>query len=132
VKKVRPATFEHSLACFRPRHVSLNHQNDVNVIHGRGAEVPNVDVVAISNPAKATSMAAEGSNGNLTFDQDGCPMPPVGLGDPEASGQPILLPILDLRTRVERGLDSVNLFDKSPGAQLRSWTAPLYPEHWDL
>ena len=94
--------------------------------------VDTVDMVDNPQATKAVSLAGEGSNGNLTFDQDGCPIPPVGLVDPEPLVQQILLPILDLRSRVERGLDSVNLFDQSPGVQLRSWTAPLYPEHWDL
>jgi hypothetical protein len=115
----------------QPHHVSLNHQNDVNVIRGKGAEVPNVDMVAISDPAKAVSLAEE-ANGNLKYDEHGCPLLPVGLRDPEPSIQPILLPVLDLGTRLERVLNSVGLFDQSPGAQLRSWNAPLYPDHWEL
>ena len=126
----------------QPQHVSLNHQTDVSVIHGRGAEVPNVDMVASSDTPMACSMAGEGGNVNLPgeqrpnvnlrHDEHGCPLPPVGLVDPEPPIQPMLLPVMDLGTRLERVLDSVNLFDHSPGAQLRSWTAPLYTEHWDL
>jgi hypothetical protein len=114
-----------------PQHVFLNSHNDVNVIRGKGAEVPNVDMVAISDPAKAVSLAEE-ANVNLKYDEHGCPLPPVGLVDPEPPIQPIPLPVLDLRTRLERVLDSVDLFAQSPGAQLRSWNAPLYPDHWDL
>ena len=101
-----------------------------------------VDMVDNQKSTKAVSLAAEGSNvnlpgdggsnGNLRYDEDGCPMLPVGLGGPEPLVQPILLPILDLRTRVERGLDSVNLFDQSPVAASICWIAPLYPDHWDL
>jgi hypothetical protein len=101
-----------------------------------------VDMVDNPEGTKAVSLAEEGSNVNLPgeqrsnvnlrYDEHGCPLPPVGLVDPEPPVQPILLPVLDLGTRLERVLDSVDLFDQSPGAQLRSWIAPLYPDHWDL
>ena len=92
-----------------PQHVFLNPKTAVSVICGRGAEVPNVDVVAISNPAKSASLAEEGKNANLRCDEDGLPLPPVGLVDPAPPVQPMLLPVLDLSTRVERALDSATI-----------------------
>jgi hypothetical protein len=125
-----------------PQHVSLNPLSDVSVGCCRGEMVDMVDMVDNQKTTKAVSLAGEGSNVNvpgdggsnvnLRYDEDGCPMPPVGLVDPEAPVQPMLLPVLDPCTRFERVLESANLFDHSPGARLRSWTAPLYTEHWDL
>ena len=115
-----------------PQHVSLNPLSAVSVRCCRGEMVDMVDMVDNQKATKPVSMTAEGPNVNLRYDEHGCPLPPVGLVDPEPPIQPIPMPVLDLRTRVERVLDSVNLFDHSPGAQLRSWTAPLYTDHWDL
>ena len=101
-----------------------------------------VDMVDIPEDTKAVSLAAEVANVNLQgeqpstinlkYDEHGCPLPPIGLVDPAPPVQSLLLPVLDLRTRFERVLASVGLFDQSPGAQLRSWNAPLYPDHWKL
>ena len=67
-----------------------------------------VDMVDIPEGSKAVSVAAEivnvnlqgeqQSTSNLRYDEHECPLLPDGLRDPEPPVQPILLPVLDLRT----------------------------------
>ncbi|MEI6393265.1 MAG: hypothetical protein WCT12_19445 [Verrucomicrobiota bacterium] len=73
----------------------------INAIRGAGAEVPNVDKVDKSDQTKTNSLVDMGSSANLRYDEGGCPLPPIGLVDPELRVQPLLLPVLDLRSRVK-------------------------------
>jgi hypothetical protein len=77
---------------------------------------------------KADSLAEQGTDVILQHDENGCPLPPLGIGLPEL----LALPVLDLRTRVERILDSADMFVGSPSAQSRCWPLPVYADRWDL
>jgi hypothetical protein len=106
--------------------------SDVCPMRSTGIEVDEVAKVDISQAENAVSLSEEEPDVNLQRDEDGCPRPPVGLLEPASLLLSDFLPKLDMRTRLERVLDTMNQFAPSPGAPSTVWSCPLYPERWDL
>jgi hypothetical protein len=105
---------------------------DVNVIRGRAAEVASVDMDAKLDHQKAVFLAAEESNANLRYDETGCPMLADSLRDTQPPVQPNPLPVLDLRTRLERVMHSLAPLRYPPMEQRISWMASRFPGGIDL
>ncbi len=90
---------------------------------GAGAEVVQVDIVAKPDAEKPVSLVEQGpgvlpladetTGDNLRRDENGCPLPPIGLMEPEPLPTPSRLPKLDMRTRLERVSETMAVLDRS-------------------
>ncbi len=109
-----------------------NNISPVCLLRGTGAKVDKVAMVDNSGRETAVPIMAEEPDDNLDRDENGCPRPPAGIGEPEPMLAPDFTPKLDLRTRLERVLDTIDMFSGSASVPPGYWSRPLYPDRWEL
>ena len=101
-------------------------------MRGAGIEVPNVDMVDRPECERPEAPLVEGVDVQLLRDENGCPRPPADLGEPSPLPWAPVLLRLDMRTRLERVLDTMDLFPAASGTGSTFWSRPLYPDRWEL